>query len=90
MARKLTADQTADRDVARDRLRAAFPKGSTVSTVVRHVSSSGMQRAIVVLNPTGNDTEVENVSRQVARALEWSLASVLYGDGYALNVRNIA
>jgi hypothetical protein len=100
---------------ARDQLRTLFPAGSTVSTVVRHVSQSGMERAIVVLSPVRESaTEVQNVSWLVARALGWrlhprhdgvkvkgagmdmtfhlvySLASVLYGDGYALTVRNIA
>ena len=111
----LTARQATERDDAIAQLRQAFPVGSTVSTVVRHVSQSGMQRAIVVLAIDTDSGEIVNVSWQVARALGWSLhskydgvkvngcgmdmafhlvytlSSVLHdGNGYALNVRNVA
>jgi hypothetical protein len=49
-------------------LRDVYPKGSTVATVVMHVSASGMSRAIMVISP-----ELENVSWLVARALGWHL-----------------
>lgn len=44
-------------------LRKLFPVGSTVPTILRHVSKSGMSRAISVIGPTLGD-----VSHLVARA----------------------
>lgn len=101
----------ADQDAARDALRGFFPRESTVSTLVLHVSESGMSRAIAVLGVY--DGAPENVSGLVARALgerlhpkhmgvnvrgcgmdmgfdlTYRLASVLYGDGYALHQRRL-
>src|ERR1044072_63432 len=51
------------------RLRGNFPAGSTVHTVIRHVSRSGMQRSISVLATDG--AEIWDVSYLVARALDW-------------------
>lgn len=48
------------------RLRVLFPQGSTVTTVVRHVSQSGMQRAISVLH-AGTDG-IDDVSWMISRA----------------------
>lgn len=42
-------------DDALNRLREAFPKGSTVYTILRHISSSGMSRDISVLSLTSGD-----------------------------------
>lgn len=59
-----------ERQEAIELLRHAFPIGSTVHTVVRHVSSSGMQRAISVLLAatfSGQD-EIRDVSGWVADA----------------------
>lgn len=53
------------------RLREMFPPGSTVYTVLKHVSRSGMYRRISVL--CARDGEVSNVSGAVSRAcgLKW-------------------
>ena len=66
---------TADQQAALDRLRELLPEGSTVTTVVTHVSSSGMSRNIMVLIPAPGDVlaGVENlpildISRHIARA----------------------
>lgn len=53
----------AERQEALDELRAMFPAGSTVPTILRHVSSSGMSRAVSVIGPNLGD-----VSYLVARA----------------------
>lgn len=45
---KETRAQAAEREEARERLRALLPPGSTVYTVLRHVSRSGMMRHIDV------------------------------------------
>ena len=58
-----------DRADAIARLRGNFPAGSTVHTVIRHVSRSGMQRSISVLATDG--AEIWDVSYLVARALDW-------------------
>lgn len=68
MADKITNEE---REAAHDMLRAHFPKGSTVAVVQRHVSASGMSRAISVLAATEND--IEDVSWLVRRALGWPL-----------------
>lgn len=47
-------------------LRETFPVGSTVPTVLRHVSRSGMSRSISVLVAEGG--EISDISWQVARA----------------------
>lgn len=101
-----------------ERLRVEMPKGSTVYTILRHVSRSGMMRHISVLtvNSTGPHSRAAPDIRQwdfmASEALGWtraprssegikcggcgmdmgfhlvySLAQVLYGDGYALNQR---
>jgi hypothetical protein len=63
MSRTL-AQQTADiQKDAREQLRAMFPPGSTATTLLRHVSASGMTRWISVVH---ND---EDVTWLVARAL---------------------
>lgn len=103
---------TSTQDAARESLRIIFPRNSTVTTIVRHVSKSGMSRAISVLATDVNGT-IEDVSWIVARAgifksdtrhaglkvsgtgmdmtfhVTYSIASVLYGDGYALKNNNV-
>lgn len=97
-----------EHDAAVARLREIFPRGATVSTLVRHVSQSGMTRVISVL--ANGEQGPEDVSFLVARAvgrrldkrggvvcrgvgmdmgfdLAYSLAGVLYGEGYALSHR---
>jgi hypothetical protein len=58
---------------ASDRLRKMFPQGSTVHTVVRHVSASGMTRAISVLAHEDGSEVIEDVSCLVRRALDWPM-----------------
>jgi hypothetical protein len=60
-----------DKEQARVMLRGMFPPGSTVYTVLRHVSSSGMSRRIAVLFAEGG--KVRDVSHLVARALEYKI-----------------
>lgn len=93
---------------AKDKLREWFPKGSTVHTVLRSVSSSGMTRVIgvlcikgeTILHPNynvagvlgrrwcngglGDGVEARGAGMDMGFDLVYSLASVLYGDGYAL------
>ena len=60
------------RNEAIERLRTMFPHGSTATTVVRHVTRSGMSRSISVLT-TDSDGEIRDVSYDVARVLGWSM-----------------
>jgi len=98
------------------RLYRAFPRGAQVTTIVTHVSSSGMSRRFRVLgaivHPITGAPEVADYTLSVARVLGWkatdrgelvvrgagmdmgfhtvyTLASKLYGDGYALNHRGL-
>lgn len=61
------------------RLRSIFPPMSTATTIVRHVTASGMGRSISVLAPTGDDPAVRypimDVSADVARVLGWKVDS---------------
>lgn len=108
MPTKVTEQEQAD---AMEQLRELFPEKSTVTTLVRHVTSSGMGRSISVLAVQNGD--IEDVSYLVRRvvgreldrthggvkvkgagmdmtfALVYDLALRLYGNGYALNKRNI-
>ena len=58
---------------AASRLRSIFPPMSTATTIVRHVTASGMGRSISVLAPAGNDPAdrypIMDVSADVARVL---------------------
>jgi hypothetical protein len=63
MTTKLSKAQQAERDAAIMELRSIFPPNSTVSVVLRHVSRSGMERAISVISP-----DLRDVSWLVARA----------------------
>ena len=54
-------------DEAREKCRAMFPPGTTVSTVLRHVSRSGMMRSISVL--AVEDGQAYDASYWVARAI---------------------
>lgn len=71
MTKKAQAEQ--DRQQAIEMLRKIFPKGATVNTIVRHVSRSGMQRAISVLDVDSETGRVYEISGLVARALELHL-----------------
>lgn len=63
MARKVT---TEEREEARKILRAECPPGTTLFTVLRHVSKSGMSRDIDVYKLEGGDRQW--LSRLAARA----------------------
>jgi hypothetical protein len=65
MTRKAQAEQ--DKQQAIERLRDLFPIGSTVSTILRHVSRSGMSRSISVL-ATDDDGSISDVSYLIVRA----------------------
>jgi hypothetical protein len=69
------AQQEQERQDAIERLRAIFPEGSYVTTLVRHVSQSGMSRAISVFAVEAIDDtpRIYEVSYLVARALDWNL-----------------
>lgn len=105
----------AEIEAAKANLRALFPKGSTVYTILRHVSKSGMSRDISVMAMAVRDGEpfplhpnhtvgqllgyrvVSRVGSDAIRVMGGgmdmgyhivhTLASVLYGDGYALKHR---
>lgn len=64
----------ADRDAAIKRLREIFPVGSTVHTVIRYTSASGMTRAISVISP-----DLDDISHLVARATGRRIHSKYYG-----------
>lgn len=60
------------RDEAIADLRTTYPPGARVTTLIRHVSSSGMSRSISVLAAEADGT-VTDRSWQVARALDRKL-----------------
>lgn len=49
-ASKITAERKANMPKALETLKRCFPQGSTVYTVLRHVSGSGMRRRISVVS----------------------------------------
>ena len=51
-----------------ERLREVFPIGSTVITVVRHVSASGMSRAVQVLGTDPETCEIEDYTHLLISA----------------------
>ncbi len=57
-------EKLAEQQEAQEQLREEFPPGSTASTILRHVSRSGMSRSISVVN-----AKIEDVTWMVARAL---------------------
>lgn len=63
-----TTTKATERDEALAKLRTMLPPGSTVYTILRHVSRSGMQRSIscVVMTPEGP----QDVDWLVRRALD--------------------
>lgn len=65
------ADNADYRAEAIERLRALFPQGSEVNTVVTHVARSGMSRSIEVLGIRNG--RVVSASPDVARVLGWRL-----------------
>lgn len=69
VSKKTREDQ--ERAEACDRLRRLFPAGSTVHTILRHVSKSGMQRRISVV--AIEDGNPRDVSWLVAQACGYRL-----------------
>ena len=69
----MTTTKTQERTEAIERLRKMLPPGSTVYTIARHVSRSGMSRSIslVTVEPTvyGPDGEPFDISWLAARAM---------------------
>ena len=77
-------------------LKDAFPKGSTVYLVIRQVSRSGMYRHISChsvkdsnINHYSYHVGVGGCGMDMGFHMVYTLASVLYGDGYALKERYI-
>ena len=56
-------------------LRRYFPKGSTVYTILRSVSRSGMRRVIAVLSIPDGDTRISWLSYDVARLLDYKIST---------------
>jgi len=75
----LTKTQKAEREEYRENLRGYFPPGSTVYTILRRVSRSGMMRHIGVLAKLGDDFRHPNYA--TSKAL-----GVPLGDGDAVKV----
>ena len=69
-SKAVLAEEIIERDKALNALRDMYPPGSLVKTMLRHVSRSGMMRAISVISP-----DVEDISWQVARAGGWQFNS---------------
>jgi len=66
----------ADKQEQIDRLREWFPKGSTIYTILRHVSASGMSRDISVLGTWIDDNgkvSFIHPNYAVSKALGWKL-----------------
>lgn len=100
-----------DKAEAVEWLRDVYPKGSTVYTVLRSSSRSGLSREIGIvairdggttilhpnyrvgiacdyrMNKQGDGLKVQGGGMDMGFAVVYDLASVLYGDGYALNHR---
>ncbi len=72
-----TKAQLAVQKETRDYLRETLKPGDTVSTILRHVSRSGMLRAISVV-VVGDDGDICDLDYQVARALGYK-ADELHG-----------
>ena len=104
----------------KETLKGFFPIGSTVYTVLRHVSSSGMTRDIGIVgiaNDPNNSNQfrtfhpnymvasllglkheangwrdsvrIEDSGMNMAFEIVYRLATVLYGDGYALKQKSL-
>lgn len=71
-----------ERDAQIAKLREWFPKGSTVYTILRSVSRSGMQRQISVLALVPDDKTSEMPKHIIDLHPNWSVSQVL---GYRLN-----
>lgn len=65
---KLTVAQQQEQEAAISTLRQIVPAGSTVYTILRHVSQSGMSRSISLVAVANG--EIERLDFYVARALD--------------------
>lgn len=73
-----SATKKTKREESLEKLRKWMPKGSTVYTILRHVSRSGMQRVIGVVvidhaNGTSSEPIVFHPNHAVASVLDWSM-----------------
>ena len=68
---KLTIAQQQEQEQAKSTLRQMIPAGSTVYTILRHVSQSGMSRSISLVAVV--DGEVEKLDFYAARALGYKI-----------------
>lgn len=66
----MTNAQKAERQESIDRLQFLMPKGCTVYTVMRHVSSSGMTRYMDLY--VMHDNRPSRITWQASKALEWT------------------
>lgn len=78
---QLTKAQQAEREEARERLRAILPPGATVYTVLRHVARSGMSRSIDVylIDESGPHWLSRLVSRATGLAFDKKREAVKMG-----------
>jgi hypothetical protein len=81
-----------EREEAIEQLRKWVPKGSTVYTILRHVSKSGMQRVISVVVFLPDETHVNNgkpilihPNYYVSKALGWPLKIKMGHDGVVVD-----
>ena len=83
-----TNPSTTERDAALAELRTLLPAGTTVYTILRHVSRSGMRRHVSVKILTPDPAwPVRDITHRVATALGWritrteSVALIVDGAG---------
>jgi len=69
---------------AKKYLREWLPSGSTVFTLVRSVSKSGMTRQISVFCIEGK--EIKNLDWMVAQALDWKIKDAIYVQGCGMSM----
>lgn len=70
-----TNPATTERDAALAELRTLLPVGTTVYTILRHVSRSGMRRHVSVKILTPDPAwPVRDITHRVATALGWKIA----------------
>ena len=69
---------------AKKYLREWLPEGSTVFTLVRSVSKSGMSRQISVFCIEGK--EIRNLDWMVSQALDWKIKDAIYVQGCGMSM----
>lgn len=83
----MTKQSEIERNKAIEDLRKMLSVGTTVYTILRHVSRSGMQRAISVM--IVKDNKPHDISYLVSKALGWKLHRKQYGvkvDGCGMDM----